>query len=96
MTLSVAKNALGIRVADTGIGIPKEQQGRIFEKLFRADNVRATDTDGTGLGLYMVKQILTEVGGSIQLESALNKGTTMTVALPLVGMKSRKGTRRLS
>lgn len=96
VTLSVAKNALGIRVADTGIGIPKEQQGRIFEKLFRADNVRATDTDGTGLGLYMVKQILTEVGGSIRLESALNKGTTMTVTLPLVGMKSRKGTRRLS
>lgn len=96
VSMRLLKNALQIKVADTGIGIPKDQQGRIFEKLFRADNVRATDTDGTGLGLYMVKQILDEIGGSITLESVLKKGTTMTISLPLTGMKAKKGSRRLS
>lgn len=96
VSVGVHDDALVMTVADTGIGIPKDQMNRIFEKLFRADNVRASDTDGTGLGLYMVKQILNEIDGTVKLESVLNKGTTITTSLPLVGMKHKSGTRRLT
>lgn len=96
VSLGMKDDMLGIKVADNGIGIPKDQQTHIFEKLFRADNVRSTDTDGTGLGLYMVKQIVTEIGGTISFKSAAGKGTTMLVLLPATGMKRKAGTRRLS
>jgi len=49
--------------SDTGYGIPKHQQDKIFTKLFRADNVRDKDTNGTGLGLYIVKSIVENSGG---------------------------------
>jgi PAS domain S-box-containing protein len=84
-----------INVIDNGMGIPKEQQNKIFEKLFRADNVRKADTDGTGLGLYVVKSILDQAGGNISFKSTLNKGTTFKVEIPLTGMKEKKGTKKL-
>ncbi len=95
-TLTTEAPFLVLKVADTGIGIPKSQLDRIFEKLFRADNVLKTNTDGTGLGLYIVKQILDETGGDIVLKSTLNKGTEFTVKIPLSGMKKKEGTRRLA
>lgn len=88
--------ALRLRVADTGYGIPKEQQKKIFSKLFRADNVRAMDTEGTGLGLYIVKSIIDHAGGSIRFESEEGKGTTFFVEFPAEGMKKRAGTKSLS
>ena len=84
-----------IKVADSGMGIPKKQQKRIFEKLFRADNVRETDTQGTGLGLYIIKQIVDHCGGKVWFESKEKKGTTFYVQLPASGMKKRKGTKKL-
>jgi PAS domain S-box-containing protein len=54
-----------IQISDTGYGIPKDQQDKIFQKLFRADNVREKDTGGTGLGLYLVKSILEQSGGKV-------------------------------
>ncbi|HEX8762975.1 MAG TPA: CHASE domain-containing protein [Candidatus Saccharimonadales bacterium] len=69
-------------VADTGFGIPKAQQSKIFGKLFRADNVRALDVEGTGLGLYIVKQVTEKLGGRVWFESEENKGTTFYVVLP--------------
>lgn len=98
VSVSIAKNenSVLIKVADTGYGIPKKDQPRIFEKLFRADNIREKETDGTGLGLYVVKSILEQSGGKIKFESQENKGTTFFVTIPLSGMKAKEGTKDLS
>lgn len=72
-----------IKVADTGLGIPKSQQSKISTKLFRADNARKHDTDGTGLGLYITKAVVEKLGGKIWFESEKDKGTTFYVKLPI-------------
>ncbi len=87
---------LYIRVADNGYGIPKEQQSHIFEKLFRADNVRQLDTEGTGLGMYIIKAIVDVSGGSIWFESEENRGTTFHILLPGTGMPRKSGAKDLS
>ena len=84
-----------IEVADTGYGIPKDQQNRIFQKLFRAENVTAKDTEGTGLGLYIIKNVVENSGGKIWFESEEDKGTTFFVTMPLTGMQKKKGTKQL-
>lgn len=84
------KNTILIQVTDTGYGVPKRQQRFLFTKLFRADNVRQKDTDGTGLGLYIVRSIVDESKGKIWFESEEDKGTTFYVRLPLSGMKTKK------
>lgn len=76
------KNVL-IKISDTGYGIPKNQQDKVYEKFFRADNVRDKETDGTGLGLYIVKSIVENFGGKISFESIENKGSTFYATLPL-------------
>jgi len=68
-------------IKDTGLGIPANQQNRVFEKFFRADNVQTKDTDGTGLGLYVVKAIVEGHGGTLRFESKENMGTTFYVSL---------------
>ncbi|MEK7620713.1 MAG: PAS domain-containing sensor histidine kinase [Patescibacteria group bacterium] len=93
--LVFGKDEVEIRVGDTGIGIPKDQQGKIFEKLFRADNAKKSDTEGTGLGLYIVKSIMDAFGGRVWFESEEGKGTTFHVSLSISGMKKREGTRAL-
>lgn len=70
-------------VRDHGLGIPKQQQSRIFEKFFRADNVKDKATDGTGLGLYIAKTITEKHGGKLWFDSQENKGSTFYVSLPL-------------
>ena len=72
-----------LTVSDVGIGIPSSEQGRIFEKFFRAQNVRRMDTDGNGLGLYISKSIIDRLGGSLSFVSAEGKGTTFSVSLPI-------------
>ncbi len=96
--IDISKNTkdLIIKVADTGYGIPTADQPRIFQKLFRADNIRDKDTDGTGLGLYIVKAIITASQGTLGFVSKENKGTTFTVTLPLSGMTPKEGTKGLS
>jgi two-component system sensor histidine kinase VicK len=94
--ISTQGNELYIRVADNGYGIPKSQHGKIFEKLFRADNVRQKDTEGTGLGMYIVKAIVESSGGRIWFESEENNGTTFHVILPMAGMPKKGGTKGLS
>jgi len=92
----VKEDGIAITVSDTGYGIPEAQQEKIFTKLFRADNVREKDTDGTGLGLYIVKAIVDHSGGEIWFSSQENKGTTFYVTLPLAGMKKKEGTKALA
>jgi len=82
-------------VKDTGMGIPKNQQYKLFQKFFRADNVAAKDTEGTGLGLYVAKSVVELSGGQIDFESVENKGTTFWFSLPLTGSKKIKGERKL-
>ncbi|OHA66468.1 MAG: hypothetical protein A3C04_01455 [Candidatus Wildermuthbacteria bacterium RIFCSPHIGHO2_02_FULL_45_25] len=91
----LAENSFVIVVSDTGYGIPKNQQNKLFTKFFRADNAREKHTDGTGLGLYIVKSILDNSGGSIWFTSEENKGTTFYVVIPMTGMKARVGKKEL-
>jgi PAS domain S-box-containing protein len=78
-----------LSVADDGFGIPKEEQPKIFGKLFRANNVRKLDVEGTGLGLYIVKQVVEKMGGRVWFESEENKGATFYVVAPVEGRHSR-------
>jgi signal transduction histidine kinase len=79
-----------IYVKDYGYGIPKRQQGRIFEKFFRADNVVTKVTFGTGLGTYIMKSIMETHGGTIRFESEEDVGTTFYVTFPRAGAQKKR------
>lgn len=88
------KNML-IQVSNNGYGIPQNQKDKIFTKLFRADNVREEETEGTGLGLYIIKSIISNSGGKIWFDSIENKNTDFYVEYSLSGMKDIKGNKKL-
>lgn len=71
-----------LRVKDDGIGIPKEAQGRVFERFYRVDKSRSKATGGTGLGLAIVKHIALIHNATLELESQLGSGTCITVTFP--------------
>jgi len=72
-----------LTVADTGIGIAPEDQGRVFERFYRVDKARSRQLGGTGLGLSIVKHVALAHGGNVSLRSAPGRGTTFRVQLPL-------------
>jgi PAS domain S-box-containing protein len=72
-----------VRVVDTGIGIPKQEQRELFDRFFRASNARRKSIPGTGLGLVIVQTIVVNHGGEIVFDSEEERGTTVTVRLPL-------------
>lgn len=84
--VDVQLEALGdrvrVRVRDTGIGIPKEQQPKLFRRFFRVDEARSRDSGGAGLGLAICKSFLEAHEGSIRVESAPGQGATFIVELP--------------
>jgi signal transduction histidine kinase len=82
-------NYFVVIVSDNGYGIPQKDQSKVFEKFFRADNAREKLTDGTGLGLYLVKSILDHSGGLIWFSSRENEGSVFYVAIPITGMKDK-------
>ena len=83
ISLKGDKNKVEFRISDTGIGIPKDQQKRVFTKFFRGANAVKIETGGTGLGLYITKNIIEAHDGKIWFESEENVGTTFHFSLPL-------------
>jgi PAS domain S-box-containing protein len=83
-------NELLITVSDTGWGIPKQSQGQIFSKFFRAQNIVKRETTGTGLGLYLVKGLVDALGGKIWFKSSEGTGTTFYVTVPISRMSAKK------
>lgn len=76
-------NEAFIKVIDNGIGIPKENIPRLFERFYRVDKARSRDTGGTGLGLAIAKQIVDNLGGEITINSDTGKGTEVLITLPV-------------
>ena len=76
------EKAVLLTVSDTGIGIPADQQERIFERFYRVDKSHSKEVGGTGLGLSIVKHAALILGAAVTLESSVGKGTTVTVSFP--------------
>jgi two-component system phosphate regulon sensor histidine kinase PhoR len=76
------ENEVLFKISDSGVGIPENQQERIFTKFFRGDNVIALETEGSGLGLYTVKNVIEAHKGKIWFESKENSGTTFYFTVP--------------
>jgi len=72
-----------IEVADTGIGISKQDQKYLFQKFYRGSNAAQINTRGTGLGLYIVKKVMKKLGGKVWFKTKLGKGSTFYISLPI-------------
>lgn len=83
VNVDIAGEQVVIEVTDTGIGISDEDQGRVFEKFYRANDRRIAHIVGSGLGLALAREVVRLHGGDITLQSELNKGSTFTMSVPL-------------
>ena len=79
----VTASELAFAIKDTGLGIPSDEQNRIFERFYRVDKSRTKSIPGTGLGLAIVNDLVEQAQGKIELTSQVGVGTTITVTLPL-------------
>jgi len=82
ITGGVEQDRVFLRVEDTGIGVPKADLERLFERFYRVDKARSRESGGTGLGLAIAKQIVETHGGHIGFDSEYGKGSTVTLYLP--------------
>jgi two-component system, OmpR family, phosphate regulon sensor histidine kinase PhoR len=78
----VADGHVAVEVADTGIGIPRDELPRVFERFYRVDKARSRELGGTGLGLSIVKHLLQSIGGQVTVDSRVGVGSQFTVHLP--------------
>jgi signal transduction histidine kinase len=74
--------SVGFTVTDTGIGVPKHEQHKLFTKFYRAGNAKKARPDGTGLGLFMAKKVVAAQGGAIIFKTEENKGSTFGFTFP--------------
>lgn len=81
--IEIVKDSAVIKISDSGIGIPKDEQQTIFSKFFRASNASAMQQNASGLGLFIAKKIIEAHKGDIRFESTEGKGTTFYVGLPI-------------
>jgi len=72
-----------VQISDTGYGIPASQQSQIFSRFFRAENIKGKGATGVGLGLYIAKSVLSQIGGEIWFKSKEKEGTTFYIKIPL-------------
>ncbi len=79
---SLAADIVSVDVADTGIGIPRDELPRIFERFYRVDKARSRELGGTGLGLSIVKHLISSIGGQISVTSRPGSGSRFTVKIP--------------
>jgi PAS domain S-box-containing protein len=71
-----------VTVADTGAGVPRDEMARLFERFHRIENARSRSNEGSGIGLAMVKELISLHGGTVTADSELGRGTTFTIRLP--------------
>jgi len=83
LELSCGIKEVEFKIKDSGLGIPKSQQERVFSKFFRGENIMKVQTEGTGLGLFITKNIIEAHGGKIWFDSKEGKGTTFYFTLPI-------------
>ncbi len=83
VVVDLTEHDLILRISDQGIGIPRGNLGRLFEKFERVDNRDTRQAGGTGIGLFLVKHLTERHEGEIKIESEIGKGSTFTVRLPL-------------
>jgi signal transduction histidine kinase len=84
LQLESNQNSALIHVCDRGVGIPLDQQARIFDRFYRGDEARSRSTGGTGLGLSIVKTLVEGMGGTVSVRSTPGKGSTFSISLPTV------------
>jgi len=88
VSLGVEKNDIVFTVKDTGIGVPKKEQEKLFAKFYRAANAKVQRPDGTGVGIYLAKKVIDAHGGQVIFESTEGKGSTFGFRLPLPKLKA--------
>jgi signal transduction histidine kinase len=81
--IEILDNSVAVEISDTGIGVPQEEQARIFEEFYRASNARQMQPEGDGLGLSLVKRVVEMHAGTINFSSHVGSGTTFRIVLPL-------------
>src|SRR5690606_37935210 len=85
VTLKVSRHGehIAFGITDTGIGISKNDQAKIFKKFYRSEDYRTRETGGTGLGLYVAAKLSKKLGTTIEVKSRLDHGSTFSFSLPV-------------